>query len=138
MRTMFILILFGMLAFGENMNIKVDTIKGEEKEIGALIDQLVQKLSKMRGLWVNGLYQEIKLPSSAKVEEVVSKYFEISNFNEGKVKNYKILSKKKVTIDNEIYDAVLVDIVLGKRIILLQFQKTYWWNKIFDAGKTNK
>ena len=97
------------------------------------IEQLAKKLNGSGGLWTNGVYPDINLPQSALPEEVVIKMFDVIRFDQRKVKNIKILTKKIIKIDAENYNAILVDTNLGRWIVLIKYERSGWWTKRFDT-----
>ena len=101
------------------------------------IGDLVTKLSSDAnwGLWQNGLFKPIHLPSSALPEEVIAQLNKETDLYQGnKVTSYSIIESRPVKLGSP-FTAVLLETNFGKRIILLQFQgsSTGWWSRAYDV-----
>lgn len=103
----------------------------------APIDHLVAELSR-EPEWRNGLFRTIQRPATATAEELVADVLAYSSFQAGKVKKYAVLGSKVVRIGTEGVDyvAAVVDTDLGRKVILLQYEKglSGWWSRVFDAS----
>lgn len=100
------------------------------------IDRFTAELSG-NPLWMNGGYPAIKLPQKAKHDEVIAECFKLTGFDQGHVKDYKIVKIKKVNIRSplpEDYFAALTDTDLGKKIVLFRYESltTGWWTRVYD------
>jgi len=100
------------------------------------IELLIKRLSK-NPLWQNGEFPKIELPSTATIEQVASKVFQMISFDQGRVTSYKILQIKKVQISGSLpdrYTTVLVQTNLGEKIVLLKYggETLGWWSRVYD------
>jgi hypothetical protein len=95
------------------------------------IDRLVTSLSPSHGLWTNGLFQPVRLPSTASAEDVISKVLE------RQFSSYTVLKIRQVSIpfgvSSELYTAALVQTSAGQKIVLIKYETEGWWNRIYDA-----
>ena len=103
----------------------------------APIDALVTRLSS-NPMWINGISPVISLPNTAESSAVIAECFKMTGFDEGHIKNYKILEIKKVKIRGPLpddYYAALVDTDLGEKIVLFQYSNpsTGWWTRVYDS-----
>lgn len=108
----------------------------ENSAAGEPIDRLVSWLS-ARPLWKNGMSPKIDLPPSASAEDVLTRVFASTGFDEGHVKRHAIRVSKQVRIgaDTAPYTAVLVETDLGDKIVLLRHEPpSGWWSRVFDAS----
>jgi hypothetical protein len=104
------------------------------------IDGLVERLSSSHGLWLNGAFADLGLPRAASMQQVVSRVFEMTGFDAGRVKEHRILETRQVRIAGSLpdeYTAVLVETDMGRKIVLLQYQgeraRGMWWSRVYDA-----
>ncbi len=100
------------------------------------IDRLTTELSS-NPLWMNGAYPLIKLSEKAKHDEVIAECIKMTGFDEGHVKDYKIIKIKTVKIRGplpEDYFAALMDTDLGKKIVLFKYVNftAGWWTRVYD------
>lgn len=102
------------------------------------IDQLVVRLSS-NGMWQNGLFKPIDLPSSASPEEVIAQVDQKTGlYQNGKITSYQIVEIRQIqihsSIRNQNYTAVILDTNLGRKITLLQYQGSTagWWSRVYD------
>ena len=105
----------------------------------APIDALVTRLSS-DPMWINGISPVISLPETAENSAVIAESFRMTGFDEGHVKNYKILEISKLRIRGPLpddYFAALVDTDLGEKIVLFQYNSlaTGWWTRVYDSRK---
>jgi hypothetical protein len=102
---------------------------------GDAIDELLERLSKTSGLWINGVSPILESPKDASHAEVVAEMFTKISFDEGRVNEHTIVEKRKVTIPSgglDQYIATIVDTNLGRKIVLLQYQQSAgWWTRIY-------
>ena len=103
------------------------------------IAQLVGRLSATHGLWHNGLFPSIDLPAHAPVEQVLSRVFQLSAFNTGRVSEHHVLQARQIEIPGEVqgrYTALLVQTNLGRKIVILKFSglEVGWWSRVYDVG----
>ena len=101
------------------------------------IDSLVTRLSS-NPMWINGITPVIGLPRTTESSAVIAECFNMTGFDEGHVKHYKILEIKKVKIRGPLpddYFAALVDTDLGEKIVLFQYNNpsTGWWTRVYDS-----
>ena len=116
------------------------------------IDELVTRLS-ASPLWQNGIYPRLDLPKTASIDDVIARVFQLTGFDEGHVKEHRILETRVVSIrpvdrpalvdprfervrsDPDMYTAVLVDTDLGKKVLLLKYEGTAtgWWSRVFPV-----
>jgi len=97
------------------------------------IDELVQKLS-VSPLWKNGLSPDLDLPADAPTDQIIARVFERTGFDDGYVKTHRILDTRVVRIPGEIADsylAALVDTNFGRKIVLLKYESTRWWSRVY-------
>jgi hypothetical protein len=101
------------------------------------IARLLDRLSTSHGLWRNGLFPSIELPRTATNEQVVSRVFELSSFDKGRVSDHRIVETRQIRIpgDQDLYTALLVKTNLGRKIVLLRFNgpSVGWWSRVYDA-----
>ncbi|MEW6009112.1 MAG: hypothetical protein AB1629_05730 [Candidatus Omnitrophota bacterium] len=108
-------------------------IEVRENEVADPIDKLVSQLSN-DPLWRNGLFPIINLPKTAKHSEVIAECFKMTGFDQGHIKDYKIIEIRKVKISGSLpddYFAALVDSNLGKKIVLFQYNNG-WWTRVYN------
>ena len=104
------------------------------------IDRLAANLSASGGIWQNGFPTlPLGLPESASIPKVVSRVFEMTDFDSGRVTDYRILQTRNVHIaasDPDNYIAVLAATNLGQKIALLAYDglKMGWWHRVYDAN----
>ncbi len=53
------------------------------------VDRLVTRLSASHGLWLNGVSPILELPATASTEQVVSRVFQMTDFDHGHVTRWK-------------------------------------------------
>jgi hypothetical protein len=97
------------------------------------IDELVQKLS-ADPLWLNGRYPDLDLAADAPTDQLIARVLERTGFEDGYVKTHRILETRVVRIKGEIADsylAALVDTDLGRKIVLLKYERTGWWSRVY-------
>ena len=115
------------------------TIKVKDKGNAASdpIDRLVARLSNTHGLWGNGATPVLNLPLTATIEQVIAEVFRVTVFERGYVTSYKIKQTKEVRIDVDMplerYMAVLVQTKLGEKIVLIRYETSGWWGRVYDA-----
>jgi hypothetical protein len=102
------------------------------------IDALISGLNDSHGLWRNGSYPTIHLPSSASMDAVVEEAFGKVGFKEGRVEHYTVVSARSVYLDghqNQEYYALLIDTNLGRKVLLMRYEgdATGWWTRFYDA-----
>jgi hypothetical protein len=102
------------------------------------IENLVARLSSSYGLWQNGITPNLDLPSTASIEQVVARVFQMTGFDKGHVATHQILKKQQVRISGslpDVYTAVLVDTNFGRKIVLLKYEGPTlgWWSRVYDA-----
>lgn len=105
------------------------------------IDTLVQRLNATGGMWINGEYPDISLPSDAKPNEVLTQAVEMVGFDQGHIKTYQIQEIREVQLNTETYSAALVQSDLGKKIFLFKPERNNrWWTRFYDVEeeKPNK
>jgi hypothetical protein len=104
------------------------------------IQELVDRLSAdRRGGWVNGPYPRLDLPSSATVEEVLDRLFQLVTFVEGPVTRFRILELRGVVIGSvrpERYNAAIVDTNLGRKLVLFRRGRLDWWIRVYEVERT--
>jgi hypothetical protein len=106
------------------------------------IDRLVADLSATSGFYLNGFPDGSNLPQSASPKELVSEAFRQADFDPGRVTSYRILKIRQVQVNEgniiyHHYTAVLADTNLGKKIVLMHYDKAEggWWRRIYNADK---
>jgi hypothetical protein len=103
------------------------------------IGPLVERLSASHGLWQNGMFADLGLPGTASKPQVVARVFEMTGFDAGHVKAFRITETRQVRIAGslpDVYTAVLVDTEMGRKIVLLQYgtgANPKWWSRVYDA-----
>lgn len=87
------------------------------------VDDLVARLSKTHGLWVNGLSSLLELPETASSQQLLA----------GLNSQARLLSAREVSIDGQgPYRALRVVTAEGPRILLLRFEgKSGWWSRFY-------
>jgi len=115
------------------------------------IARLVGSLSASH-VWRNGMYPELRLPATAATDEVIARVFEMTSFQEGRAKGYRILETRLVQISENLpytniaavriseslpytYIAALVRTEFGDKIVLLKYEgpRTGWWSRVYDS-----
>jgi hypothetical protein len=115
------------------------------------ITMLVEKLSASH-VWKNGTYPTLELPATASTDEVIARMFELTSFQEGQAKRYRILETRLVQISENLpytniaavriseslpytYIAALVRTDFGDKIVLLKYgdSRTGWWSRVYDS-----
>jgi len=89
------------------------------------ISRVVRNESSSSG-FPSGLYSTIKLPSTASEAEVVTKILS---------RPVKILTKREVSIKDELYKAILVETTSGRKVVLIRYdenRKTGWWSRVYE------
>ncbi len=104
------------------------------------IAELVARLSATHGLWHNGMFLPVQLPADASNERVLSRLFELSAFDAGRVSSHHLLEARQIEIPGEVqgrYTALLVQTNLGRKIVILKFigPEVGWWSRIYDVGR---
>ena len=113
------------------------------------IDELAGKLS-ASPLWRNGTYPSLDLSATASIDEVIARVFQRNSLDEGLVKEHRILETRVVSIRpvyhrlalvdprfmrvrsySDTHTAVLVDTDLGEKVVLLKYEGTGWWSRVF-------
>ena len=101
------------------------------------IARLVGSLSASH-LWQNGRYPVLGLPATASTDEVIARVFEMTGFQEGHAKRYRILETRLVQIPGSLpytYIAALVQTEFGDKIVLLKYEdpRAGWWSRVYDS-----
>jgi hypothetical protein len=119
------------------------------------ITALVERLSASH-VWKNGMYPILGLPATASTDEVIARVFEMTSFQEGPAKRYRILETRLLQIPDSLpypspystiaavktsnslpytYIAALVRTDFGEKIVLLKYEdpRTGWWSRAYDA-----
>lgn len=102
------------------------------------IDVLAASLARTGGMWLNGISPVMELPEDAPFEDLVAEFFQKVSYEEGPIGSNKIEEIRPVTIppgfNSDQYTAVLVHTNLGRKILLLQYQKNSgWWCRVYDV-----
>jgi len=112
---------------------------GAKPTIADPIDELVTKLNASHGLWINGVYPIIDLPSDAKAEQVLAAAVKMTGFDQGHIKTCKILEIRTVLLNTGWvgpYSAALVESDLGMKIFLFKAERNNrWWIRFYDVPK---
>jgi hypothetical protein len=113
-------------------------LKPEAEAPADPIDALVASLAKTGGMWLNGISPVLELPEDAPFEDLVAEFFQKVSYEGGPIGSIAIEEIRPVSIppgfDSDRYTAVLVHTNLGRKILLLQFQKSdRWWCRVYDA-----
>src|SRR2546423_594817 len=99
------------------------------------IAKLVAELSKPP-IRIDGGFPIIELPRSATPSQVVARCIEMTGFDAGHIKQYKIRAIEKVPPYDDTGDltAVLITSDLGDKIIFMHYEghRTGWWTHIYD------
>lgn len=103
--------------------------------IGVLTKRLNDDIG---GLWINGMYPIIHLPSNASTKDVLDEAIKKTGFDEGHIKRYNILNTRTVNLragTTHEYSAILIDSDLGRKVILMRYEgeTTGWWTRFYDA-----
>ncbi len=107
---------------------------GTEPRVDDPIDTLVAKLNTTYGMWINGEYPPIELPSDATVEAVLAQAVNLWGFDQGHINTYRIQKVRQVLLDTETYSAALVESDLGKKILLFKHERdNHWWTRFYDV-----
>jgi hypothetical protein len=104
---------------------------------GDPIARLVERLSASH-VWRNGMYPELGLPATASTDKVIARVFELTSFEEGRAKQYRILETRLVQISEfrpGTYIAALVRTEFGDKIVLLKYERQpmRWWSRVYDS-----
>ena len=103
------------------------------------IDALVTKLNSSNGLWINGIYPIIELPSDATPDQVLTAAVKMTGFDSGHMKSWRILDVRKVDLvtgGKETFSAALVESDLGAKILLFRPERNgRWWTRFYDVPK---
>lgn len=98
------------------------------------VDDLVSRLSQSGGLWINGVFPTLDLPSTATDQQVLSRLWERTSSDQGHIQKFTVVDSREVCIDGQTYRALTVDTDQGRKIVLTQYQSsTGWWTKVFAA-----
>lgn len=108
--------------------------------IGNLIDKLN---ADEHGMWVNGMYPAIKLPSNAAPEEILAQAVKMIGFDQGHIKTYRLQEVRRVKLKTAgmgTCSAALVESDLGAKVLLFRYEgpTTGWWTRFYDASKESK
>ena len=107
---------------------------GTKATVPDQIDALVERLNATRGMWINGEYPDISLPSDAKPNEVLDHAILMFGFDQGHIKTYQIQEIREVQLDTETYSAALVQSDLGKKVFLFKPERNNrWWTRFYDV-----
>jgi hypothetical protein len=102
------------------------------------IATLVERLAASH-IWKNGMFPNLGLPRTASTDEVIARVFDLTSFQEGRAKRYRILETRRVQISPNpshpntggsrvpespyyTYIAALVRTDVGDKIVLLKFE----------------
>jgi hypothetical protein len=100
------------------------------------ITRLVERLAASH-LWRNGMYPDLGLPATATTDQVIARLFEMTSFEKGEVKQYRILETRQVQIGSRpgMYTAAIVQTDLGSKVVLLKYESavTRWWSRVYDS-----
>lgn len=103
------------------------------------IDRLSARLNRdPGGLWINGVYPNLGLPANATPTQVISKAFELSGFEQGYVRSWKLVTLRRVrltAIAATPTSAALLDTHLGSKILLFRYQgpSAGWWSRFYPG-----
>jgi hypothetical protein len=102
------------------------------------VERLVVRLSGNHGLFMNGIFQPIRLPVAASPQDVTKKLFETIR-EKGDTDDYEILKTKEVMIMGEAYTAVTLRTVTGMKILLLKRplqDSSGWWHRFYSTDES--
>jgi len=109
---------------------------GTKATVSDPIDTLVQRLNATGGMWSNGEYPDISLPSDVKPDAVLAQAVKVTGFDRGHIKTYQIQEIRQVPLDTETYSAALVQSDLGMKIFLFKPERNNrWWTRFYDVPK---
>jgi hypothetical protein len=101
------------------------------------IAALVARLSATHGLWINGMFPDLDLPTTASTQQVLEQVFKKTGFDKGNVRTFQIIETRQVQIPatgfSDAFTAVLVETDLGRKIVLLKSSSVSWWSRVYDA-----
>ena len=94
------------------------------------IDRIVAHLSADGGggLWENGLYKPIDLPSAASPDQVVKRAIEMQGMT-----IYKIAQIRQVRINPDIFTAAYVHTSNGNKVVLFKYEGRGWWSRVYAS-----
>jgi hypothetical protein len=100
------------------------------------IGRLVSQLEASGGLWVNGISPLLPYPASIRPEVLVREI--LGGYDWARDRPFQIVEQREVQIDSDKpYQALLVETVAGRRIILLQYQPGHdWRSKVLEAPQS--
>ncbi len=101
---------------------------------GNAIDTVVSRLEASHGLWVNGAFPKLDSPPGAKTDEVLQAMFARTSFDKGRVKTFKIVEERDVTLggDPKAYHAARLETDQGNMVVLMRFESNTWWTRAFQ------
>ena len=88
-------------------------------------------------LWTNGLFPEIRLPASARPEEVLAAFLQKASFDKGKVTSPRIVATREIggsSPGTKRYTAVYFESEQGDWVVLMRHEgdEVGWWTKALD------
>ena len=104
-------------------------IDGQSGKVDDPINTLVAKLNATKGMWINGLYPKIELPSDSTCAQILAEAIKMTGFDQGHIKSYKILEVREVKLipNEEVFSAALIESDLGMKIFLFKYEGNMGW-----------
>ena len=98
------------------------------------IGKLTKKLDETHGMWVNGLSPTLDLPQTATSDEVLLRIIAVNRLgtNVGTLEVRKDWPIQVFAPGGDRYTAALVELDVGKRIILFRWEGNTWWSRVFE------
>lgn len=104
------------------------------------VSRLLRKVIDPFGLWLNGTYPIIQLPSSATPREVLAESIKWHVFDKGHIEKYEVLEVRRgIKINAGIpfpeFSAVRIESDQGNQILLMYYQPEtkFWWTRFYDT-----
>ena len=81
------------------------------------------------GLWQNGIAPTITLPANASMQDVLSKYFELTSLGSGRVNAFEVMEERSFRIQSEEYRLLRVLADQWRATLLFRHDRSGWWSK---------
>ena len=97
------------------------------------IDDLIRRINKSMGLWMNGGLIQIDLPNDALEREVVAEALRERLFEQGYVQSHRIAAIGQVRIndvygfDDDLFSAAVLETDLGPTVVIFKYSAHWRW-----------